>query len=348
MRILVTGHYEPDYNRIMVLLEGLKKHGIDLIEFPYEKRNRKIQKKIVELSRDCDLIFLPSFTHPDVPFIKKSVLKPVVFDPLISRYLTKVFDRKSVWRFSPRAYKNYLKDQRAFRYSDLIIADTQSHKDYYCSHFTVDPAKITVVPIGVNTEDFFPLKEEVKSDDTIIVGFYGSFIPLHGIDRIVLAANILKEKKNIKFEIYGNGSLFHKISDILNKMQLSALELKGYVDYYNLNQVLNKMDICLGIFGESLKTELVIPNKVYHYAACRKAIITKDTNAIREVFSQDENIVLSSNDPEDIASKIIHLAEHPDFRRKVAANAYSLISNDFNEVEVTRKLLQSFKDILHS
>lgn len=346
MRILVTGKYDQEYNRVKILLTGLKKQGISLVEFPYLKRNRATREQITQKSKDCDLVLLPSFTHLDVPFIKKIVSCPVVFDPLISKYLSKVFDYKTVWKYSPRAYKNFLKDKRALINSDLILADTQSHKEYYCIKFRIDPEKINVVPIGVNTEDFFPKDMPKNEEDTVNVGFYGSFIPLHGIDRILLAASELADNRNIEFNIYGDGILFEKITGMSRRSGLDNIKFKGYIKYENLNDVINEMDICLGIFGESLKTELVIPNKIYHYAACRKPVITRDTKGIREIFTPGQNIILSSNDPHDIAEKIKLLAGNIDLRAKIAMNAYTLISEDYNEIKITQILMKAFNKVI--
>jgi len=346
MRILITGQYQPAYNRNQIIIKGLKKHSIDLVEFPYEKRNRKILRRVVELSEDCDLLFLPSFTHLDVPFLRKSISKPIVFDPLISKYMTKVFDLKTIWRFSPRAYKNFLKDKRAFKYSDLIISDTQSHKEYFCNHFGVSESKIIVVPVGVDTEEFFPKNIPVENKGKVIVGFYGTFIPLHGIEKIIHAAYELKEREDIQFDIYGKGFLFKKISPLANKLGLHNIAFKGWVDYHELNNVINTMDICLGIFGDSIKTELVIPNKIFHYAACEKPIITRDTIGIREIFTANENIVLCGNSASSIAKAIIYLADNPGIRNKIGTNACKLISEEYNEMKVSQILINGFKKVL--
>ena len=345
MKVLVTGNYKQSYNRIRIMLSGLKKHGIDLIEYNYEKRDSRTSKRLSELSLECDVVFLPSFTHPDVPFVKKNVSKPVVFDPLVSRYLTKVFDRRTVWKYSPRAYKNFLKDKRAFRYSDLIIADTESHKEYYCINFKLDPEKVVVIPVGVDTDMFFPIEKDAGSEK-VIVGFYGTFIPLHGIEKILLAANELKDEKNILFEIYGTGPLFNKIFRKAVTTGTPNVEFKGWVEYDNLNSIINNTDICLGIFGESLKTELVIPNKIYHYAACSKPIITRDTKGIREIFTHGKNIILSSNDPSELASSIHRLASDPDLRNSIGSNAYSLVSGTYNEMIIADKLIKAFEKVI--
>lgn len=256
--------------------------------------------------------------------------------------MTKVFDLKTIWRFSPRAYKNFLKDKRAFKYSDLIIADTRAHKEYYCSHFGVDPDKFIIIPVGVDTEEFFPKEIPPGQKEKVIVGFYGTFIPLHGIEKIILAAYELRERQDIHFEIYGKGFLFKKISPFAKKMKLQNIEFKGWIEYQNLNEIINKMDICLGIFGESIKTEHVIPNKIFHYAACGKPIITRDTRAIREIFSLNEDIVLCSNRPENIAQEILRLAEKPELCRKIGDKAYKLMIENYNEMKITQPLVDGF------
>jgi glycosyltransferase involved in cell wall biosynthesis len=346
MKILVTGKYEPEYNRNHVLLKGLESLGIELIKFPYTKRNKFSKKKIKELEKDCDIIFLPSFTHLDVPFVRKISVKPLVFDPLISRYLSKVFDYKAVWKYSPRALRNYLKDSRAFSRSDLILADTHSHKDYYVTKFGVEPAKIAVVHVGVNSADFYPKKVKSEQRGKFIVGFYGSFIPLHGIEKIIAAAKILEKRDDLEFRIYGNGPGFEKIRELTLNLGLRNTILAGWVDYKSLNDVINEMDICLGIFGESLKAELVIPNKIYHYSACSKAIITADTKGIREIFEDGKNIILIRNSSAALAKSIESLADNQSLRTKIAENACQLISKEYNEKKIALEFLKGIEKIL--
>jgi glycosyltransferase involved in cell wall biosynthesis len=346
MKILVTGKYDPLYNRNHVLLRGLELIGISLTEYPYTRRNNTVKAKISELAKDCDFIFLPSFTHLDVPFIKRITNKPLVFDPLISRYLSKVFDYKTVWKYSPRALKNYLKDLRAFNRSDLILADTNSHKEYYIKQFGVSPSKIGVVHVGAHTADFFPIDKTLEPGKKTIIGFYGSFIPLHGLDKIIGAAKILEKRDDIEFQIYGDGPGFSKINELVKTLGLQNTCLKGWADYNSLNVIINEMDVCLGIFGDSLKAELVIPNKIYHYAACRKPIITADTKGIREIFENGKNIHLSSNDDISLARSVEILVDSLAYRSELATNAYELVSRRFNEKMIAGEFLSEVENKL--
>lgn len=342
MKILVTGAYETDYNRTMVILSGLRKRSdVELVEFPYPSR-RKVDKCLLKDECDAaDFVFIPSFMHADVRFIKRLTDTLVVFDPLISRYLTKVFDYKQVWRYSPRALKNFYKDKIAMGLADIVFCDTNAHREYFEKTIGIDRSKMHVLPVGINTDDFMPIVIKVDQPKKFKVGFYGKFIPLQGADKIVEAARILREE-DIVFEMIGEGVEFPKVKKLaLEKHQLTNINFHGNVPYDQLNTAINQFDICLGIFGGTEKANLVIPNKVYHYAGIKKPIITQDSVGVREIFTHEENIILSSTNPEDIARQILRLQADKELSDKIANNAYSKISEEYNEVKIAEMFMKA-------
>ncbi|MDZ7741175.1 MAG: glycosyltransferase [Bacteroidota bacterium] len=340
MKILFTGNYEAAYNRNLIILEGLQELGAEVTERPANSKKEFIQKNILKEAEDADIIYLPAFTHAWVRFLKKKLpQKPIIFDPLISKYMTKVFDYKNVSRFSPRAIKNYYKDKIAFSHADILIADTIAHKDYFAKKFRISPGKIKVLPIGVSTRHFYPAESQ-RTNDKIKVGFYGSFAPLQGIEKIIDTAFLMKDRENVRFHIIGSGYDFKKVEAQLNEYQLSNVEFEGWLDYSELNERINDYDICLGIFGETPKTGMVVPNKIFHYMACRKAVVTKDTPAMRELFRDGENIQLSSTDARDIKDKILFLINQKEQRDFIARNAHELIRTHYTQKHIAKKLLQ--------
>ena len=172
------------------------------------------------------------------------------------------------------------------------------------------------------------------------------FIPLQGVDRIVQCAKLLEKEEDIRFDIIGYGPFYKKVKALAEKLSVKQVDFKGWVQYDELNKSLNHFDLALGVFGTSLKTDLVIPNKIYHYAAMRTCIVTKDTPGIRENFTDGENIVLTQNDPEKMAEKILDLKSNTSKREAIAEKGYQLVRDQYNEdvvakafVEVARKAL---------
>jgi glycosyltransferase involved in cell wall biosynthesis len=340
LTILVTGNFDPEYNRTKVIIKGFHKLGCNvLIISPFDHKSKVVAADLRQLSEKADLIFMPSFTHKQVSYVKKNTNKPVIFDPLVSRYMTKVLDYRNISKWGISAFKNKYIDRRSLNKADFVFADTEQHRAYYIEKYSVDHEKIEILQVGYVAEDFFPLDDQNNKKD-FIVGYYGGFIPLHGIDKILSAAKILQDHKDIIFDLTGTGYQYKVAKRFVKKHRLSNVCFRGWSDYSGLNTIINSHDICLGIFGDTLKAEKVIPNKIFHYAACRKAIITKDTAAIKEVFSNEENILLSNSEPEAIAENILKLKQDESLRNKLAQNAFELVSAEFNEAQIARIFLE--------
>jgi glycosyltransferase involved in cell wall biosynthesis len=280
-------------------------------------------------------VLVPSMCHHEVIPAKRCTDRPVIFDPLISRYLTKIHDYGLAGRKSFKAALNFRVDKQSLNLADFVLADTLAHKDYYVSTFGVPEAKIVPLYIGCNTDDFFP--QDRSANDVFRVGFYGSFNPLQGIHIIVEAARILKDRRDIRFEIVGEGFTYNDVVSLARSHNLENISFLGRKPYRNLCGLINTWDICLGIFGETLKAQLVIPNKVYHYAACRKAVITMDTTAVREIFSPEKDIHLTGGRPEDLAEAVLLLHNDQKLREKLASNAHRTINSNYSHIHIGRK-----------
>ena len=339
MKVLVTGVYDPGYNRNRVLVSGLKKVGVEVVEYPYASRRRLDKEQLRAFARDVHLVYLPPFTHADVSFVKKLVDKPLVFDPLISKYLTKVHDYQAVWKYSPRGMKNYLKDKLPLNVADFVLCDTEHHREYFAETFKVPLEKMAVLPVGFVEDDFQPI--DMHSGGGIFrVGFYGSFVPLQGIQKIVEAARLLKDDPSIRFEIIGKGNEYDDVYRLANEeYALENLVFHGLLPYAKLSERLNAFDVCLGIFGDSLKAEMVVPNKVYHYAAVRKPIITKDSAGIREVFTDGKDIRLVAHSPQAMVDAILELKDNLSLRSRLARNAHETVCSRYTDRKIAETVL---------
>ncbi|MFV0606719.1 MAG: glycosyltransferase [Niabella sp.] len=349
MKILITGKYEPDYNRTKIILDGLHcNQNVTLLTFPYKNRLTLNYFKLRKLCKQADIIFIPAFCHQDVALLNMLTNKPIIFDPLISRYLSKVFDYKLVKTNSFRAKKNFYKDKISMSRADVVLCDTEAHKQYYKTTFNLPEEKLKVVEVGVNTTEFKQVsKPATKTKSKFIVGFYGSFVPLQGIGKIIDAAFILKNKEDIEFWIIGSGFEYEKqYQYAIQQLGLTNIHFSGWVPYDELEKNMSSFDVALGIFGDSLKASLVIPNKIYHYAAMGFPIITRDSTAIREVFSNHENIMLTTNTPEAIADAIIKVKNNHQLAIKIGENAHRLIAGQYNHQVIANKVYKICNHLL--
>ena len=129
------------------------------------------------------------------------------------------------------------------------------------------------------------------------------------MEYIIKAAKILEKYPKIRFNLIGNGQDKKECLRLAKKLSIKNINFIDCVPYSDLANYINKSDICLGIFGNTQKTKMVIPNKVIEALACDKPIITGDTSAIHEI--SDNNIILCNiADSEDLANKIKFVYNH--------------------------------------
>ena len=192
MTILFTGKTDFKYNRVRILLKGLQnREDVKVLLYPFKDRNECLLPEFKTLEQQADFIYIPPFRHRDVSFIRKLTNKPVVFDPLISKYLTKAVDYGHFWKCPFK----YVLDKKPFSLADILLADTQAHKDYFIRTFSIEESKIHVLPIGVDTSSFYASTDQKPNDGLFRVWFYGSFVPLQGVSKILESAKLQKKKK---------------------------------------------------------------------------------------------------------------------------------------------------------
>lgn len=341
-KILVTGmDIDVEYNRTLIILNGLRKLGYELEIFNFKKRNNSAAETLRSLSQNTLFTFLPSFSHKSVKFVKKNTSSPVVFDPLISKYMTNVKDYKTSYPIGYGALRSTYRDRTSLKHADFVIFDTKTHREYFINKYKIDKGKTGVVYIGTNSVDFGILN--TKKTEEFVIGFIGHFIPLHGIFNILKAAEILKDQSKYRFKLIGTGFHFEEAKDYCSKRDLHNVEFLGQVKYEELNNHIANFDVCLGIFSENIKAFHVIPNKIFNYASCGKAIITMDSPAIREIFTHNDNIFLTAPNAEAIAKGITTLAEENERRESLGAHICEVVNTSFKEENIAKSLLDQFQ-----
>ncbi|NIM03270.1 glycosyltransferase [bacterium] len=358
MRVCFFGGYNPGYIRNVIIKQGLIKNGVEVVECRTKSKFRFWLRYPILFFQHLkfflvkyDFIFVPAFRHKDVPLAKLIGLltnKPVVFDPFVSRYETKVVDQKKVPPYSMQGRHNFRIDKWSFKLADIILTDTLAHADYYARKFGIERSKFSRVPVGV-PDDFPSLykirkEKENRKESNFLVQFYGSFLPLQGIEYIVRAARIIAEKdRAIHFELIGSGQTFPMIRRLVEELKLQNIILRDWIPFKELPEAVSHADVCLGIFGNTEKALRVVPNKVFQCLSLEKPVITGKTPAIVEYFEDRENILLCEvANAHSLAEAIILLKDNEELRRKIARNGYKLIQEKFTSELIGRE----FKKIL--
>jgi glycosyltransferase involved in cell wall biosynthesis len=218
----------------------------------------------------------------------------------------------------------------------MILSDTIHHGNYYSREFNITRSKFKTILVGADPDLFYPIDRDSEKiwmgndylKSNFIVGFIGSYLPLQGIQYILECALKLKSYSDIVFEIVGgtsNNPLYNNAVEFVKKHNLKNIIFYDYQPIESLVNFISRSDVQLGIFGESIKTKLVIPNKAYQAIACRKPLITAKSPAISEIFTDNNDILLCKPySSESLSEKLITLYEDSKLRTKISNNGYNL------------------------
>lgn len=313
------------------LLAGLKKHHINIIDLTIPvwkaEQNKATIGKFTILLRVLslalvypyliirylfaakhDMVLVPYMGQLDMLVLKPIAWlrkKPIVWDVYISLFDTVVFDRQLLSVSHPGAQLLKLLERLDFSFADVAIADTVPHAAYYQTLFSLK-TQPTVVPVGANSKEFFPTERKEKIRKTSSVLFYGNLSPMHGVETIVKAAEILSNKSYITFSIVGQGQSSTEIDGLIKEKKLTNVHRLDHIPYQELNNVINSSDVGLGVFAANSKGERVVPNKVYQMLAAGIPVITANSSGIRETIGKNSLLhTIPPNDEVTLAETII-------------------------------------------
>lgn len=241
--------------------------------------------------------------------------RPRLFvDAFISLYDTVVVDRALFSPGSLVARLLYRVERRAFACAERVIVDTAENGAYYAALFELFPGKF--VDVALCVPPLTPRQERSVDSGTqeFTCLFVGSLVPLHGIEHILDAAHSLREHREIRFVVIGDGQDGTKLEAFFQEHGDCNLEWeRGMFPTEYIVERICASDLCLGIFGTSAKAQRVLPYKIYYYAALGKPFLTASTQCLERICDgEDEATFLctcTGDQKDNLARRILALAE---------------------------------------
>jgi glycosyltransferase involved in cell wall biosynthesis len=316
---------------------------------PFILRNLLIILKLLpNLWKGHDGVFVGFYGQPLLPFVKLLTRKPIIFDAFVSTYDTLCFDRK--W-FKPNSVGGrlaYWLDKYTCLLADKVLLDTRTHADYFAETFDLPREKISVLYLGYDDNTFY-LRDVQATEDPqqFIVFYYGSFLPLQGIEYIIRAAKLL-EHETVKFEIAGRGPTYREIRRLARDLATTNVEFIDWIPYHQLPVVIARASTCLGgHFSAIGKAQRVIAGKTYQFLAMAKPTIVGDNPANRELFTHKKNVYMCQMaDEEALAAAIMALKDDQRLREQIAVEGFRLVTTTLNTETLSQNLLSIIEKVL--
>lgn len=289
-------------------------------------------------------------------FWAKLLRKKIIVDFYVSVYDTVVLDRKWFKEGSFLAKLAIICDKLFLKMGNELLFLTDTERKHYLSLAGVSEQNIRwrIVPIGVE-ERIKTNASFVKGEkETLNVCWWGTYIPLHGLDVLMKAAQILK-KENLPIRWYFFGNDPKKGKTYLQMIQDLGIEdicfLSDEYTFSNgrLQQFLEEnCDIALGPFGSSLKSRKVLSNKYLEACSMKCCVLTGQSEAVDEYFGKEKkSVFLSERTPQAVAEKILEIyhMDRDEIMERIE-NTYKIFQDNFTIGKLTDRMEEVLDDIM--
>jgi len=259
--------------QVYIIVSNRKNYGLRLLY---------VYLKSLFFFKKIDVVFIGFAPQLVLPFLKwRFFSKKVIIDFFISLHDTMIMDRKKFSQSSiiSKALKFF--DKITLKWADLVISDTQAHAEYFVKTLGCDKDKIQTLYLSADNNYYYPkvVKKPKKIQDKFVVLYFGTGLPLQGIDVILESLNLCQDK-NIFFIMIGALDSSYCTNKNVKFIQwLPQEKLASHIAF---------ADLCLaGHFCANIKkASRTIPGKAYIYEAMNKDIVLGDNNANRERYPQ--------------------------------------------------------------
>ncbi|TRO52808.1 glycosyltransferase family 1 protein, partial [Candidatus Bathyarchaeota archaeon] len=217
--------------------------------------------------------------------------------------------------------------------------------------YGVDQKKIRVVPNGVDvkrfkpTKDFIDLKESILKKHTHLVLFVGNLIPRKSVHYLIEAAKqVIKEHKDTKFVVVGEGPLRKNLVSYTKKQKVSdKFDFLGSVTEKDLPKLFN----CADVFASpSIQEGQGIT--LLEAQATAKPVVAFNLSAITEVVKNKETGLLVNPNSYELANAISELLSNKELRDKMGKSARDFVIKNFSWDICSKKMFQVYSEVTAS
>lgn len=347
---VVTCYKHPDYVRAVSLREGVCRTELfnDIFVVKNTKkgvlRYLEVLLKVLKLrlTKNPDVYLLTFRGYETLPFVRLLTLgKRLVYDEFINPVEWFVYEHKKFSASSLAGRVLRLVYRLLGRSVAGVLTDTESHADYSAQLLGLPRSRYAAVPVGTDEATFRPL--EPIAHDGFRVLYYGSMLPLHGVEQVIEAARLLKDKKDITIQIVGGKD--DVAQKVVAAQQAGAnITYQKWVPFADLPQLFASSDLCLGgPFGGTVQSQFVITGKTYQFLAMKRPVVVGENKESHIFTDKKDCLLVPQADPAALRDVVLWAASHPEKLTEIAAAGHALFHEQFTYQRIARDLRAFFE-----
>jgi len=347
----ILAYRAPDYIRSQSLLQALG--NCSRIELLVARNQSKGIKRYVETWRA--LRQLRKAHNPDIyvlgfrghemfwPVRWLTRGKPLVFDALMSPSAALSEENRAGRLGRLIAPVMHHLERSVLRNADLVLTDTAQHAAFYETQFSLPKEKFLIIPVGADEIGAASaVTEEVEAPKTPFSAlFYGSMLPLHGIDIIVSAAAQISDLPIRLDFVGGNTQQAKYLHKLCATYGVTHYTHRRWVPFNELITIdIPRADLCLGgPFGGTPQARRVITGKTSQCLALGKATIVGVIDEDTGFLDKQNCLLVPQADAAALATALRWSFSHRDALPRIGQRGQMLYHERFSAHSIAQQLI---------
>lgn len=212
---------------------------------------------------------------------------------------------------------------------------------------------LKTIHLGANEELFKDVKpnEEFRRrhnlENKTVAVYTGAHGWGNGIDYILDAAELVKDRDDIVFMMIGSGKEKPRLKKRAEEMGLKNALFIDAVPKLELPAILAVCDIGLMFLTNVGSDRMVTPNKIFDYMFTGLPAIVNFRGTTIDMVRQEQIGVFADPDmPEDLVEKIIHWVEHHEEAKALGDRARQVAHEKYDRAIIAKELSNTFEEVL--
>jgi glycosyltransferase involved in cell wall biosynthesis len=203
-----------------------------------------------------------------------------------------------------------------YEHSARIVTVGEGYREEIHRLYGVPRERMVSLPNGVDPELFRPaasdpaVRSELGAGDGRFLALYlGTLGMAHGLETLLEAAELLRDRPQIAFALVGEGAEKDRLVRLAAERGLTNVRFLGQQPRERVPALYAAADLGLVLLRDRALFQSVLPSKIFEWLAmARPIVVTVGGEARRVVESSGGGIFVSPEDPRALAEAIRRLA----------------------------------------
>jgi MMP alpha-(1->4)-mannosyltransferase len=230
--------------------------------------------------------------------------------------------------------------KRVSRRLALIITGSDRCKNDIRETFKIPAQKLRVVPLGINTDFFYPLPDVDRMNNHLLVTISAD-TPLKGLEYLLQAVASIHNKRDIKLTVIGEPKENGKIVQLVKQLGINEcvkftgkIRNEDFARYYAQATVAVVPSLYEG-FGMPAGEAM----------ACGVPVISTSSGALPEVVG-DAGIVVPPADKEALEKAILFFLDSPENCRRFGMAGLERVKKSFTWNDTAKSTVDVYRELL--